>query len=60
MPVPEVDFSKCKGHFDCVDVCPMDVFEKGDGKVIVKNPDACIGCKACEVNCPEGAIKVKD
>ncbi len=52
---------KCVGSFECVDVCPVGVFEKGsDGKVKVANPDECIGCRACEVNCPQKAIKVED
>jgi len=38
----------------------MNVFEKGNKKAIVKNPDDCIDCKACEIQCPEKAIKIKD
>jgi len=64
MPKPVIDYKKCTGCFTCVDVCPMQVFEKGekDGKktAIVAKPDECIGCKACEVQCPVEAIKVKD
>ena len=60
MPKPIIDYNKCKVAKTCIDVCPMQVFEEKDGKVIVANPDDCIGCKACEVQCPEGAIKVED
>jgi len=60
MPKPVIDDKKCNGCFTCVDVCPMEVFEKGDGKAVVKKPDDCIGCKACEVQCPQEAIKVKE
>lgn len=44
-----------------MDICPMDVFKKGEGKKKVDlTSNECIGCRACEVQCPEGAIKVKD
>ncbi|MBU4283552.1 MAG: 4Fe-4S binding protein, partial [Nanoarchaeota archaeon] len=45
---------------NCIDVCPMQVFEKEGDKVVVKKPEECIGCRACEVQCPKGAIKVVD
>jgi len=35
-------------------------FEKTKkGCVKVAHPEKCIGCLACETNCPENAIKVK-
>ncbi|MBU0756653.1 MAG: ferredoxin family protein [Nanoarchaeota archaeon] len=60
MPHPIIDYNKCKTAKVCIDVCPMAVFEEEDGKVVVAKPDECIGCKACEVQCPEGAIVVED
>lgn len=38
----------------------MKVYEKEEDKVIVKNPDKCIACRACEIQCPAEAIKVSD
>ncbi len=41
----------------CVDVCPVDCIYEGDRKSYI-NPDECIDCGACEVECPVGAIQV--
>lgn len=60
-----VDNSKCNGDSVCVDVCPVAVFElqeKGQEgkKSAVVNNDACIVCRACEVQCPTQAIVVTE
>jgi len=60
----EVDLKKCDGNGTCVDVCPVDVFElqelEGKTKAVVVDNDACIVCRACEVQCPEQAITVTE
>jgi ferredoxin len=38
----------------------MKVYDKEEGKVIVKKPSECIACRACEVQCPEKAIGIID
>ena len=61
-----VDYTKCNGDSVCVDVCPVAVFELQevsghDGKKsVVINNDACIVCRACEVQCPTQAITVAE
>ena len=60
MPKPVIDKKKCTDCGDCVDICPVSVFTKEKGKVFVKNPKECIGCRACEGQCPTNAIKVLD
>jgi len=62
MPKPVVDKKKCKGCFLCVEVCPVNVFEKDEKnkKVKIVKPNDCIGCRACEAQCSEGAIKIED
>lgn len=63
----EVDLNKCDGNGTCVDVCPVDVFElqelaeyEGKTKAVVVDNNACIACRACEVQCPEQAITVTE
>lgn len=65
MPKPRIDKKKCDMCINqdsvlCIDVCPVDVFEKKGKEIIIKNPDNCIGCRACEAQCPKEAIVVKD
>jgi len=59
----KVDLDKCDGCGTCVDVCPVSVFEIQDmgeqgKKSKVVNQDACILCRACEVQCPTQAITI--
>lgn len=54
----KVDAEKCTGCGTCVDTCPVDVFEIQGEKAVVVNPDECLVCMACEVQCPEGAIEI--
>jgi len=60
----KVDASKCNGDNICIDVCPVAVFELqdvgGEKKSVVVNNDACIVCRACEVQCPTQAITVTE
>ncbi|MBW2963993.1 4Fe-4S binding protein [Candidatus Woesearchaeota archaeon] len=63
MPSPVIDAAKCTGCGQCVDVCPMStIFEldKAAKKAVVKKPEDCIGCRACEACCTFAAVKVKD
>jgi ferredoxin len=46
---------KCK-YTDCVEVCPIDCFHEGENMLVI-NPDECIECGLCEMECPIKAIK---
>ncbi|PIU29732.1 ferredoxin [Candidatus Woesearchaeota archaeon CG07_land_8_20_14_0_80_44_23] len=57
---PVIDYKKCNNCKICISVCPMGVYSEEKGKVVVKKPNACIGCRSCEVQCPPGAIKIEE
>lgn len=52
----EVDLDLCIGAGECVQVCPVEVYELVDGKVIAENIGACTDCSACQDVCPTNAI----
>jgi NAD-dependent dihydropyrimidine dehydrogenase PreA subunit len=55
-----VDAEKCEGCEECVDVCPVEVFEMEDGKSVVANEDECLGCESCLEVCEHDAISVTE
>ena len=62
-----VDVSRCKACDICVSMCPAGVLamvpapNSTQGSMIeVVAPEACIGCKDCELHCPDFAIFVAD
>jgi len=56
----KVDEEKCIGCEECVDVCPVDVFEMKDEKSVPVNADECIGCESCIEVCEQDAITVTE
>ena len=44
---------------DCVVVCPCDCFREGEQMLFI-DPDECIDCDACRVECPVDAIFHQD
>lgn len=49
---------KCK-YTDCVAVCPADAFFEGPNFLVI-NPNDCIDCDLCPVECPADAIFQED
>lgn len=55
----EVNKKCCKACGICYALCPKGVLDKDSmGKVVVKDPDACIQCRICEDHCPDYCIKI--
>lgn len=55
----EIITDRCVGCRGCVDGCKREVFAMEDGKAIVKNLAACVGCGKCvEKMCKFEAIKL--
>lgn len=55
-----VDEEKCVGCEECVDVCPVDVYEMQDGKSVPVNAEECLGCESCVEVCEAGAISIEE
>jgi len=62
-----VDYDRCKACEICVDVCPAGVLAMVPSDktilgitVAVEHPESCIGCKECELACPDFAIFVAE
>jgi len=55
-----IDADKCTGDGECVDVCPVEVYELQSGKAVVINEDECLGCESCVEVCEAGAIVVEE
>ncbi|MDR2156622.1 MAG: 4Fe-4S binding protein [Clostridiales Family XIII bacterium] len=60
MNVIEINENRCKGCGLCVGFCPKDVLEMRLPRAPqVIREDLCIGCKQCELKCPDFAITVE-
>lgn len=55
-PIPKWDFSKCTKCGKCASVCKQNAIVSVKDKYPAFVKDVCIGCKACIVACPMGAI----
>lgn len=55
-----VDTDKCVGCGECVDVCPVEVYELNDGKSVPANAEECLGCESCVEVCEANAIVVEE
>jgi NAD-dependent dihydropyrimidine dehydrogenase PreA subunit len=55
-----VDADKCTGDAECVDVCPVEVYELRDGTAVPVNEDECLGCESCLEVCDQDAITLEE
>jgi adenylylsulfate reductase, subunit B len=58
---PIIDNDKCKPCGICADICPTDVFFRGNIKEVplIRYPDECWHCNSCVLDCPQQAIRLR-
>jgi Fe-S-cluster-containing hydrogenase component 2 len=56
----EIEARGCRGCAMCVDICPVQVFERDDAlqQATVQRSEDCIGCLSCRYACPSGCVSV--
>ncbi len=57
---PEVNSEKCIGCGECIDICPVDVYELQNEKSVPVNAEECVGCDSCIEVCEHDAITVTE
>jgi ferredoxin len=50
--------SKCE-LMDCLVLCPVDCFHAGETMLVI-DPEECVDCGVCEIECPTEAILPDD
>lgn len=52
---------KCKGVWQCYNVCPVGCWTPDYDRRVARfhDPEKCIACGACVLQCPEDAIELK-
>ena len=51
----------CKACGICMALCPVEIIVADEeGKATITDPDKCIGCRTCEIHCPDFAIAITE
>jgi len=56
-PIPKINKKKCTKCGRCAEVCRENAIVQVKGEFPIVIPDQCIGCSACIIACPFGAIE---
>lgn len=57
--LPVLDVLRCTGCGDCVAACPTDCLAMAGARPWLPRPADCVSCTACELVCPEEAIRLR-
>jgi 2-oxoglutarate ferredoxin oxidoreductase subunit delta len=58
---PQIIHAWCKSCGICSAFCPKKVIGSNEmGAPVIERPDECIGCRFCELHCPDFAITIKE
>jgi NAD-dependent dihydropyrimidine dehydrogenase PreA subunit len=55
-----VDEEACEGCGECLNICPVDVFEMKEGHPVPSRPENCLYCRGCVEICPVSAITITE
>ena len=56
-----VNMDCCTGFGECVNICPVQVYQIGsNGKTDPYQEGECVGCMSCVEVCPDKCIEVKE
>lgn len=56
-----VNFDCCTGCGECVNICPVSVYQMGEnGKTDPYQAGECVGCMSCVEVCPDKCIEVRE
>ncbi len=53
----KLDVDACKGHGNCADNCPGEVYDMVGNKTVAARLDDCVECCTCVEVCPENALE---
>lgn len=59
---PVINKTKCTVCGLCAEICCMDVLKKTEDEhpqIIVRYPNECWHCRACAIDCPTDAIRLR-
>lgn len=58
-PMIDINSKKCNSCAQCIEACPVNVYDKKEKKPVVKNLMNCHLCRACQDICEKEAINVQ-